>query len=95
MINRLFSLRSSPQSPSPVPAKRSKFDILQSPPSADKDRKPDWLQSLSKSANKVCVSPVCVASVKPDLPLSPKVRKGDIKAVVLLNHHIIIYERPC
>ncbi|XP_073325403.1 v-ski avian sarcoma viral oncogene homolog b [Pagrus major] len=39
------------RSPSPVPAKRSKFDILQSPP-ADKDRKPDWLQSLSKSANK-------------------------------------------
>ncbi|KAM8756927.1 v-ski avian sarcoma viral oncogene homolog b [Acanthopagrus schlegelii] len=40
------------RSPSPVPAKRSKFDILQSPPPADKDRKPDWLQSLSKSANK-------------------------------------------
>nr|XP_046239354.1 v-ski avian sarcoma viral oncogene homolog b [Scatophagus argus] len=39
------------RSPSPVPAKRSKFDKLQSPP-ADKDRKPDWLQSLSKSANK-------------------------------------------
>ena len=38
---------------------------------------------------------MCVASVKPDLPLSPKVRKGDIKAVVLLNHHIIIFERPC
>uniref|UniRef100_A0A8C2WE69 Ski oncogene n=1 Tax=Cyclopterus lumpus TaxID=8103 RepID=A0A8C2WE69_CYCLU len=36
---------------SPVPAKRSKFDKLQSP-SADKDRKPDWLQSLSKSAHK-------------------------------------------
>ncbi|TNN84010.1 Ski oncogene [Liparis tanakae] len=36
---------------SPVPAKRSKFDKLQSP-SADKDRKPDWLQSLSKSAQK-------------------------------------------
>ncbi|XP_022602614.1 ski oncogene-like [Seriola dumerili] len=39
------------RSPSPVPAKRSKFDKLQSP-SADKDRKPDWLQSLSKSAHK-------------------------------------------
>ncbi|KAA8593330.1 hypothetical protein FQN60_009446, partial [Etheostoma spectabile] len=39
------------QSPSPVPAKRSKFDELQSP-SADKDRKPDWLQSLSNSAHK-------------------------------------------
>ncbi|XP_029358968.1 v-ski avian sarcoma viral oncogene homolog b isoform X2 [Echeneis naucrates] len=38
------------RSPSPVPAKRSKFDKLQSP-SADKDRKPDWLQSLSKSAH--------------------------------------------
>ncbi|KAM7402291.1 hypothetical protein PAMP_017539 [Pampus punctatissimus] len=38
-------------SPSPVPAKRSKFDKLQSP-SADKDRKHDWLQSLSKSAHK-------------------------------------------
>uniref|UniRef100_A0A3Q4HYL6 Ski oncogene n=1 Tax=Neolamprologus brichardi TaxID=32507 RepID=A0A3Q4HYL6_NEOBR len=30
-------------------SKRSKFDKLQS---ADKDRKPDWLQSLSKSAHK-------------------------------------------
>ncbi|XP_071350351.1 v-ski avian sarcoma viral oncogene homolog b [Trachinotus anak] len=39
------------RSPSPVPAKRSRFDKLQSP-SADKDRKPDWLQSLSKSAHK-------------------------------------------
>uniref|UniRef100_UPI0037E9BACC v-ski avian sarcoma viral oncogene homolog b n=1 Tax=Semicossyphus pulcher TaxID=241346 RepID=UPI0037E9BACC len=39
------------RSPSPVPAKRSKYDKLQSP-SADKDRKPDWLQSLSKSAHK-------------------------------------------
>ncbi|XP_023150686.1 v-ski avian sarcoma viral oncogene homolog b [Amphiprion ocellaris] len=39
------------RSPSPVPAKRSKFDKLQSP-SAEKDRKPDWLQSLSKSAHK-------------------------------------------
>ncbi|GLD64205.1 ski oncogene-like protein, partial [Lates japonicus] len=40
------------RSPSPVPAKRSKFqDKLQSP-SADKDRKPEWLQSLSKSAYK-------------------------------------------
>ncbi|KAJ4927296.1 hypothetical protein JOQ06_015030 [Pogonophryne albipinna] len=39
------------RSPSPAPAKRSKFDKLQSP-SADKDRKPDWLQSLSKSAHK-------------------------------------------
>ncbi|KAG8007708.1 Ski oncogene [Nibea albiflora] len=39
------------RSPSPVAAKRSKFDKLQSPP-ADKDRKPDWLQSLSKSAHK-------------------------------------------
>ncbi|XP_042364210.1 v-ski avian sarcoma viral oncogene homolog b [Plectropomus leopardus] len=39
------------RSPSPVAAKRSKFDKLQSP-SADKDRKPDWLQSLSKSAHK-------------------------------------------
>ncbi|XP_059184739.1 v-ski avian sarcoma viral oncogene homolog b [Centropristis striata] len=39
------------RSPSPVSAKRSKFDKLQSPP-ADKDRKPEWLQSLSKSAHK-------------------------------------------
>ncbi|XP_020484776.2 v-ski avian sarcoma viral oncogene homolog b isoform X2 [Labrus bergylta] len=39
------------RSPSPAPAKRSKFDKLLSP-SADKDRKPDWLQSLSKSAHK-------------------------------------------
>ncbi|XP_038552977.1 v-ski avian sarcoma viral oncogene homolog b isoform X2 [Micropterus salmoides] len=39
------------RSPSPVQAKRSKFDKLQSP-SADKDKKPDWLQSLSKSAHK-------------------------------------------
>ncbi|CAI5687523.1 v-ski avian sarcoma viral oncogene homolog b [Oreochromis niloticus] len=37
------------RSPSPIRAKRSKFDKLQS---ADKDRKPDWLQSLSKSAHK-------------------------------------------
>ncbi|XP_007550234.1 v-ski avian sarcoma viral oncogene homolog b [Poecilia formosa] len=39
------------RSPSPIPAKRAKFDKLQSPPS-DKDRKPDWLQSMSKSAHK-------------------------------------------
>ncbi|XP_041639915.1 v-ski avian sarcoma viral oncogene homolog b [Cheilinus undulatus] len=39
------------RSPSPAPAKRSKFDKLQCP-SADKDRKPDWLQSQSKSAHK-------------------------------------------
>ncbi|CAG5979963.1 unnamed protein product [Menidia menidia] len=39
------------RSPSPIPPKRSKFDKLQSP-SADKDRKPDWLQTLSKSAHK-------------------------------------------
>ncbi|XP_029288495.1 v-ski avian sarcoma viral oncogene homolog b [Cottoperca gobio] len=39
------------RSPSPAPAKRSKFDKLQSP-STDKDRKPDWLQSMSKSAHK-------------------------------------------
>ncbi|KAM9409400.1 v-ski avian sarcoma viral oncogene homolog b [Pholidichthys leucotaenia] len=37
------------RSPSPIPAKKSKFDKSQHP-SADKDRKPDWLQSLSKSA---------------------------------------------
>ncbi|XP_070758918.1 v-ski avian sarcoma viral oncogene homolog b [Enoplosus armatus] len=43
--------RISCRSPSPVPAKRSKFDKLQSS-SADKDRKPDWLQSLAKSAHK-------------------------------------------
>lgn len=45
----LFSLQSS----SPIPTKRRKFDKLQSP-SADGDRKPHWLQSLSKSAQKVC-----------------------------------------
>ncbi|XP_029007595.1 v-ski avian sarcoma viral oncogene homolog b [Betta splendens] len=39
------------RSPSPVPAKRSKFDQSHSP-SADKDRKPEWLQSLSKSSHK-------------------------------------------
>ncbi|KAK2861966.1 hypothetical protein Q5P01_001499 [Channa striata] len=39
------------RSPSPVAAKRSKFDKSQSSPS-DKDRKPDWLQSLSKSTHK-------------------------------------------
>lgn len=43
----------SPQSPSPVPAKRSKFDKLQSP-AAEKEQKHEWLQSLSKSAHKVC-----------------------------------------
>ncbi|KAM9860113.1 v-ski avian sarcoma viral oncogene homolog b [Aulostomus maculatus] len=39
------------RSPSPIAAKRSKCDKLQSP-SADKDRKPDWLQSLTKSTHK-------------------------------------------
>ncbi|KAF7665705.1 hypothetical protein LDENG_00135240 [Lucifuga dentata] len=39
------------RSPSPVPTKKSRFEKLQSP-SADKVREPDWLQSLSKSANK-------------------------------------------
>ncbi|KAL6111962.1 uncharacterized protein ACO6RY_08820 [Pungitius sinensis] len=39
------------RAPSPVPGKRSKFDKLQSP-SVDKDKKPEWLQSLSKSAPK-------------------------------------------
>ncbi|KAI3369965.1 hypothetical protein L3Q82_024770 [Scortum barcoo] len=43
--------RLSCRSPSPVPAKRFKYDKLQSP-SAEKERKPDWLQSLSKSAQK-------------------------------------------
>ncbi|XP_053724491.1 v-ski avian sarcoma viral oncogene homolog b [Synchiropus splendidus] len=40
------------RSPSPVAAKRSRFDKLQSPTS-EKDQKPDWLQTLSKSAHKV------------------------------------------
>ncbi|RVE73313.1 hypothetical protein OJAV_G00046720 [Oryzias javanicus] len=39
------------RSSSPIPTKRRKFDKLQSP-SADGDRKPHWLQSLSKSAQK-------------------------------------------
>ncbi|KAJ0068937.1 hypothetical protein NL108_015172 [Boleophthalmus pectinirostris] len=39
------------RSPSPIPAKRSKLDKLLSS-SAEKDRKPEWLQSLSKSAHK-------------------------------------------
>uniref|UniRef100_H3DBC2 Ski oncogene n=1 Tax=Tetraodon nigroviridis TaxID=99883 RepID=H3DBC2_TETNG len=39
------------ESPSPVPSKRSKFDKLQSP-AAEKEQKHDWLQSLSKSAQK-------------------------------------------
>ncbi|XP_071386444.1 v-ski avian sarcoma viral oncogene homolog b [Centroberyx affinis] len=39
------------RSPSPVPAKKSKLDKLQSP-SADKVKQPEWLQCLSKSANK-------------------------------------------
>ncbi|KAK2915187.1 v-ski avian sarcoma viral oncogene homolog b [Channa argus] len=39
------------RSPSPVAPKRSKFDKSQSAPS-DKDRKPEWLQSLSKSTHK-------------------------------------------
>ncbi|XP_075893315.1 ski oncogene-like [Nelusetta ayraudi] len=50
VINRL-SILSCSQSPSPVPGKRSKFDKLQSSP-AEKDQKPEWLQSLSKSAHK-------------------------------------------
>lgn len=45
----------SPQSPSPIPTKRSKFDKLQSP-AAEKEQKHDWLQSLSKSAQKVCAA---------------------------------------
>ncbi|KAM6980089.1 v-ski avian sarcoma viral oncogene homolog b [Aplochiton taeniatus] len=43
--------KKSSRSHSPVPAKRSKMDKLLSP-SASKDKQPDWLQSLSKSANK-------------------------------------------
>ncbi|XP_056886703.1 v-ski avian sarcoma viral oncogene homolog b [Takifugu flavidus] len=39
------------RSPSPIPTKRSKFDKLQSP-AAEKEQKHDWLQSLSKSAQK-------------------------------------------
>ncbi|XP_040060240.2 v-ski avian sarcoma viral oncogene homolog b [Gasterosteus aculeatus] len=39
------------RAPSPVPGKRSKLDKLQSP-SVDQDKKPEWLQSLSKSAHK-------------------------------------------
>ncbi|XP_020349048.1 ski oncogene-like [Oncorhynchus kisutch] len=39
------------RSHSPVPAKKSKLVKLQSP-STDKEKQPDWLQSLSKSANK-------------------------------------------
>lgn len=43
--------KKSSRSHSPVPAKRSKMDKLLSP-SASKDKQPDWLQTLSKSANK-------------------------------------------
>lgn len=50
MINQFLLL--SPQSPSPVPSKRSKFDKLQSP-AAEKEQKHGWLQLLSKSAQKV------------------------------------------
>ncbi|XP_029539718.1 ski oncogene-like [Oncorhynchus nerka] len=39
------------RSHSPVPAKKSKLVKLHSP-STDKEKQPDWLQSLSKSANK-------------------------------------------
>ncbi|KAM8916380.1 v-ski avian sarcoma viral oncogene homolog b [Spinachia spinachia] len=39
------------RAPSPVPGKRSKFDKSQSP-SVDKEKNPEWLQSLSKSAHK-------------------------------------------
>ncbi|XP_058487286.1 v-ski avian sarcoma viral oncogene homolog b [Solea solea] len=49
-VTRKLSSKSC-RSPSPVPAKRSKFDKLQSS-SSEKERKPDWLQSLSKSAHK-------------------------------------------
>uniref|UniRef100_A0A8C5HK31 Ski oncogene n=1 Tax=Gouania willdenowi TaxID=441366 RepID=A0A8C5HK31_GOUWI len=39
-------------SPSPIPTKKPKLDKLLLSPSAHKDKKPDWLQSLSKSAHK-------------------------------------------
>lgn len=81
----VYSL-SFPQSPSPVPAKRSKFDELPSP-SADKDRKPDWLQSLSNSAHKVCVCACCQC----ETGFAVKSQKG-VKTIVLLNHHIITYD---
>ncbi|CAL8355349.1 unnamed protein product [Gadus morhua 'NCC'] len=56
-IKRKFDLMSKRSSkpcrtPSPVPpAKRSKIDKVHFP-SPDKEKQPDWLQSLSKSANK-------------------------------------------
>lgn len=64
VINRL-SILSCSQSPSPVPGKRSKFDKLQSSP-AEKEQKPEWLQSLSKSAHKVGTFCVFVDRVQTD-----------------------------
>ncbi|KAI1892570.1 hypothetical protein AGOR_G00134940 [Albula goreensis] len=44
----------------PIPAKKSKYeDFISQSPSADKEKQPDWLRSLSASANKGlnCIQP--------------------------------------
>ncbi|KAJ8257696.1 hypothetical protein GJAV_G00188710 [Gymnothorax javanicus] len=44
----------------PIPAKKSKYeDFISKSPSADKEKQPDWLRSLSASANKSlnCIQP--------------------------------------
>ncbi|KAM6927392.1 v-ski avian sarcoma viral oncogene homolog b [Xenentodon cancila] len=64
------------RSPSPVLAKKSKFDKLQSP-SADKDRKPHWLQSLSKSAHKELKQVQLKQRPSAFRPWSPKVAEKE------------------
>ncbi|CAL8259496.1 unnamed protein product [Gadus morhua 'NCC'] len=52
--------RKASRAADPIPAKKLKHeDFLSSPPLADKDKTPDWLRSLSASANKGlnCIQP--------------------------------------
>ncbi|KAK0141439.1 Ski oncogene [Merluccius polli] len=62
----------------PIPAKKLKHeDFLSSPPLPDKDKQPDWLRSLSASANKGlnCIQP----RQRPSAfrPWSPNISAGD------------------
>lgn len=68
------------RSPSPVPAKRSKFDKLLSS-SSDKDRKPEWLQSLSKSAHKDLKQVQLKQRPSAFRPWSPKVAEKEKPAI--------------
>ncbi|KAK6318897.1 hypothetical protein J4Q44_G00101080 [Coregonus suidteri] len=76
-VNKFSNKSCRSHSPVPVPAKKSKLEKLHSP-SPDKEKQSDWLQSLSKSANKD-LKPVQLkqrlSAFRPWSPRSPSAEK--------------------